>query len=234
MKGRVKKRLSYGNVVATLALFVALAGGAYAVTKAPKNSVVSKSVKNSSLKGLDVKDDTLKGADVDESSLEQVRSAARAETAATADSAGTATNADVAANATSAQTAQQLAGVDPCRTNGVVNMNEGGPSPTLCTSGPFTLTAICTDGGGTSGTILITTTEANSFARGPNLVATILNPGPPTLLAEATDAAGFPPSIAVNEPFYAGAPSGGILTGITGVRADADAGTCEFLVSGSN
>ncbi len=228
MKGRVKERLSYGNVVATLALFVALVGGAYAVTKAPKNSVVSKSVKNSSLKGLDVKDDTLKGADVDESSLEQVGSAARAETAATADSAGT------AANATSAQTAEQLAGVDPCRTNGVVKMNEGGPSPTLCTSGPFTLTAICTDGGGTNGTILIRTTEANSFARGPNLIATILNPGSPIILAEGTDAAGFPPSIADNEPFYAGAPSGGVLTGITGVRADADAGTCEFLVSGSN
>jgi hypothetical protein len=45
---RVTRRLSYANVVATLALVVAVAGGATAVAggfKAPKNSVTSKSIK---------------------------------------------------------------------------------------------------------------------------------------------------------------------------------------------
>jgi hypothetical protein len=54
--------------MATVAVFVALGGGAYALT-APKGSVTSKSVKNQSLKGKDVAPDTLTGSDVLESSL---------------------------------------------------------------------------------------------------------------------------------------------------------------------
>lgn len=45
---RVRRRLSYANVVATLALVVAVAGGATAAAggfRAPKNSVTSKSIK---------------------------------------------------------------------------------------------------------------------------------------------------------------------------------------------
>jgi hypothetical protein len=41
-------------VTATLALFAALAGGAYAVTKAPKDSVVSASIKNGQVKPPDL------------------------------------------------------------------------------------------------------------------------------------------------------------------------------------
>ena len=42
----VRKRWSYANVVATLALFVALAGGtAFAAIQLPKNSVGSKQIK---------------------------------------------------------------------------------------------------------------------------------------------------------------------------------------------
>src|SRR3954452_18155554 len=47
------RHLSYSNVVATLALFLALGGGAYAVTKLPKNSVTSIQVKNRSLLARD-------------------------------------------------------------------------------------------------------------------------------------------------------------------------------------
>ena len=46
---KLKPRLSYANVTATLALLVAVAGGTTAlagVAKAPKNSVVAKSIKN--------------------------------------------------------------------------------------------------------------------------------------------------------------------------------------------
>jgi hypothetical protein len=44
---KLRPRLSYANVVATLALVIAVAGGttAIAVSKAPKNSVVSSSIK---------------------------------------------------------------------------------------------------------------------------------------------------------------------------------------------
>ncbi|HET6940185.1 MAG TPA: hypothetical protein VFI19_16330 [Nocardioides sp.] len=51
----LSRHISYANVVATLALIVALTGGAYAATQLPKNSVASKQVKNSSLMAKDFK-----------------------------------------------------------------------------------------------------------------------------------------------------------------------------------
>ena len=51
---KIRKHLSYANVVSTLCLFVLLGGGAYAAIKLPKNSVTSKQVKNGSIKGIDL------------------------------------------------------------------------------------------------------------------------------------------------------------------------------------
>jgi hypothetical protein len=65
MSKHFRGRLSYANVVATLALFLALAGGTYAALHLPKNSVHSKQVKN----------DALKGADINEAKLGTVPSA---------------------------------------------------------------------------------------------------------------------------------------------------------------
>jgi hypothetical protein len=50
------------------AVFIALGGGAYAVTVA-KNTVKSKSIKNGAIKGIDVGADTLTGDNINESSL---------------------------------------------------------------------------------------------------------------------------------------------------------------------
>ena len=218
------RRPRYSDVVATLALFLALVGGAYAVVKAPKNSVTSKSVKNDALKGIDVRDDALTGADLAESSLGEVPTAAaagRAESAAAADN---------AARATTAGTADRVAGTSPCRSP-VIDMVEGDPRERICASGPFTLTADCSDNlGNTQATVLIQTTESNSFARGPNLIADVLNPAPPTLLVSAGDAPGGNPGTPNPGVFYAGAPSGAHLAGIAGLRANADTGACELFV----
>ena len=54
------RRLSYANVVATLALFIALGGGAYAIATLPKNSVTTIQVKNGSLLAKDFKKGQLK------------------------------------------------------------------------------------------------------------------------------------------------------------------------------
>lgn len=54
---RMRRRLSYANVVATLALVVAVAGGATAVAggfKALKNSVTSKSIKDGNVTARDL------------------------------------------------------------------------------------------------------------------------------------------------------------------------------------
>ena len=65
---RITKALSYGNVMASFAVFLALGGAAFAA-QAAKNSVTSASIKNAAVTGKDVKDDTLTGADVNEGTL---------------------------------------------------------------------------------------------------------------------------------------------------------------------
>src|SRR4051794_23960213 len=95
---QLRERLTFFNVIAVLALFAALCGGAYAATAA-KNSVTSKSIKNGSVKGLDVKDNSLKGTDVNEGSLGTVPTAATAANATSAQSATSAHSADTASNA---------------------------------------------------------------------------------------------------------------------------------------
>jgi hypothetical protein len=66
---KVKHRITYANVMATIALFVALGGGAYAASVAKKNSVTSKSVRNGSIQGIDVGKDTLTGDNINEGTL---------------------------------------------------------------------------------------------------------------------------------------------------------------------
>ncbi len=63
------KRFPYANVMATVAVFIALGGGAYAVGVA-KNSVTSKTIKNGAVRSADVRDDGLIGTDIDEATLQ--------------------------------------------------------------------------------------------------------------------------------------------------------------------
>jgi hypothetical protein len=82
-----RRRFGSAHVLALLALFAALASGAYAAQQAAKNSVTSRSVRNGSLTGTDVKNDSLTGRDVKESTLGPVPSAQSAQSAQTAVSA---------------------------------------------------------------------------------------------------------------------------------------------------
>jgi hypothetical protein len=66
---RLISRLTYANVVASLALFVALGGGAYAAITLPKNSVGSKQIKNGSVKNADLANSAVTGAKVKPGSL---------------------------------------------------------------------------------------------------------------------------------------------------------------------
>jgi hypothetical protein len=54
MLRRLRPRLSYANVIATIALFIALGGGAYAAVTAPRNSVTSRSIKDGQVKRVDL------------------------------------------------------------------------------------------------------------------------------------------------------------------------------------
>jgi hypothetical protein len=54
MLRKLRPRLSYANVIATIALFLALGGGAYAAATAAKNSVTSRSIKDGQVKRQDL------------------------------------------------------------------------------------------------------------------------------------------------------------------------------------
>jgi hypothetical protein len=58
---KIKERLTYANVMATVAVFIALGGTAVAAKLVSKNSVTSKSVKDGSLKGKDLAKGTITG-----------------------------------------------------------------------------------------------------------------------------------------------------------------------------
>jgi hypothetical protein len=60
----MRRALSYSNVMATLAVFVALGGSSYAAIK-----ITGKDVRNNSLTGADVRNNSLKSADVRNNSL---------------------------------------------------------------------------------------------------------------------------------------------------------------------
>lgn len=90
-----RPRLTYANVVSTMALFLALGGGAYAAATLPKNSVgttqlrkaavTRAKIKNNAVDGSKVADRSITGADVKESTLTIVPSATHALGAAAID-----------------------------------------------------------------------------------------------------------------------------------------------------
>jgi len=90
-----KPRLSYANVVATLALVLAVGGGATAIALSlPKNSVHSKQIAKEAVKTSDIAKDAVTGDKVKESTLGKVPSAAFADAAGSAKDAAHAAVAD--------------------------------------------------------------------------------------------------------------------------------------------
>jgi hypothetical protein len=113
----LRKQLTYANVMATIAVFLALGGGAYAIT-----------LKRNSVKSKTIAPDAAKGVDVDEASLAIVPNAANAASAANAatldglDSTGFATAGQVGAIQTQLGTVQtQLNSVSGKILTGTVN-----------------------------------------------------------------------------------------------------------------
>lgn len=70
----IRRRLSYANVTATIAVFIALGGSSYAAL-----SITGRDVKDGSLTGKDVKRNTLGGTRIKESRLGRVPHARRAD-----------------------------------------------------------------------------------------------------------------------------------------------------------
>ncbi|CAB4882534.1 unannotated protein [freshwater metagenome] len=63
MPRRIRSRLTYANLTATLALFIALGGVSYAAVKLPANSVGTAQIKSNAVTGAKVKNKSLTAAD---------------------------------------------------------------------------------------------------------------------------------------------------------------------------
>jgi hypothetical protein len=94
---RFRERLSYANVMSTVAVFIALGGGAYAAKQLPKNSVGPKQLRKNAVTKVKLRKNSVvtakiggnavTGAKVNESTLGTVPAAQTAATASTASTA---------------------------------------------------------------------------------------------------------------------------------------------------
>lgn len=112
-------KLTYANAVATLALFLALGGGAVAATHVGHASVGTAQLKPSAVTGAKVKDGSLTGADVAVATLGEVPTAGRSDTAASADRAVRAQQADTAGHADTASRADTAGRADSADRAGI-------------------------------------------------------------------------------------------------------------------
>jgi hypothetical protein len=113
---RMRRHLSYANVISTICLFVLLGGGAYAAARIPAKSVGTAQLKAGAVTAAKIKDGTITGAKVDSRTLGPVPSAQSADRATSADSAafatkaGSAAKADLATKANLAANSEMLGG----------------------------------------------------------------------------------------------------------------------------
>jgi hypothetical protein len=73
MFARFRARLTYANVIATLALFIALGGSSYAALKLPKGSVGSEQLQKNSVTSVKVRPGTLMTSDFNASARSRLR-----------------------------------------------------------------------------------------------------------------------------------------------------------------
>jgi hypothetical protein len=170
-------RLTYANVMSTVAVFVALGGGAYAALSVPRNSVGTQQLKNGAVSSAKLKSgavtnnklasgavtalkvarNSLTGAQINAATLGVVPSASHASTADSAANATAATNATNAVHANTAGDASTLGGISSSafiHGSGQVivgrrELNNGTPATTLVdVAGVGSVTTDCNAGAG--------------------------------------------------------------------------------------
>src|SRR3954471_8404597 len=72
---KLRRRLSYANVMSTIAVFVALGGSSYAALKLPRNSVGATQIRTSAVRSTEVKNGSLRTADLSASTRRALRGA---------------------------------------------------------------------------------------------------------------------------------------------------------------
>ena len=90
----MRTKLTYANVMATIAVFIALGGASYAAIKLPKNSVGPKQIKKNAVTTAKIKDGAVTGPKLNLSTLGAVPEASHAKSADHASSADHVSGAD--------------------------------------------------------------------------------------------------------------------------------------------
>jgi hypothetical protein len=142
---RLYSRLTYANVMATVAVFIALGGASYAAVKLPRNSVGSTQIeanavtgakiKNGAITGSKIAAGTITGAAVDASTLGTVPKATSSQTANEATLAKEAAIAKEAANSINAKNATHATAADRADTAGFAESAGAAGAPEELRSG---------------------------------------------------------------------------------------------------
>jgi hypothetical protein len=69
LPARIGARLSYANITATLALFIALGGGAYAATQLPRNSVGSSQIRTNAVGASEIRHRAIRSDEIRDRSI---------------------------------------------------------------------------------------------------------------------------------------------------------------------
>jgi hypothetical protein len=158
---RIRSLFSYANVMATIALFLALGGGAYAALQLPKNSVGTRQLKKNAVVSSKVKNGTLLNRDFKAGQLPRGLPGPKGDQGP-AGPRGERGQAGPRGEQGPAGTAPGLV-----TTNGTIKLTVG-ESRTIWAYGPFTVTGTCTDNGGGnfSMALSLASTEADSALQG--------------------------------------------------------------------
>ena len=73
MLHRLRVRLSYANVMATIAVFIALGGSSYAAINLPRNSVGASEIRTGAVRSSEIKDRSIRTRDLSTSTREALR-----------------------------------------------------------------------------------------------------------------------------------------------------------------
>src|ERR1700761_4271354 len=70
---RMRARLSYANVMATIAVFIALGGTGYAAMTLPRNSVGAEQIRTGAVRSSEIKDRSIRTGDLATSARDALR-----------------------------------------------------------------------------------------------------------------------------------------------------------------
>ncbi len=227
----LRSRLTFANLTALLALFIALGGSSYAAVRLgseqiANNSLRSQDLRNNDVRGRDIRKGTVRGTDIRDGDLKgrDVRDNTIT---------GNAVKESTLAAVPSAQDAQTLGGKaasaflgsDKQVRSGLIRLAEG-ETGTIASYGPFTWRAECATDGGTGDPRLIVTvesTEADSFAGAFDGTGLPVSPGSPATLFNQTLATS---AYTIGFPLSAVAPSGPAPVGIGFVGLNVGGADC--------